>query len=181
MTTCPHCAVFLEVETYENFQILRCPQCNGHLIDCSRYESIKRIPKKTLTELENEARKEFKGDTSEPIRCPRCHIKMLKMPLPAPGFDLHFDLCSPCHLIWLDGGELAMAQLAHQASPAFRQSQKRKQRAAELEADPKRRAALDNAISKLPQTVSPFTGGFREAIFDALLRHPTSSYFGIRL
>jgi len=106
---------------------------------------------------------------------------MKKKPLSIPGFSLHFDLCVQCCLIWLDGGELAMAQLAYQATPAFRQSQNMKRQATELEADPKRKASLKKAISKLPQSSPFFMGGFGETVLDALLRHPTSSYFGTRL
>jgi len=181
MKTCPLCSIYLKPETYEGFRIFRCSQCNGHLLDLTRFESIKRIPEKPLPELESEAREEFKGDTAGPIRCPRCHLTMHKKPFTVPGFDLHVDVCRSCSLVWLDGGELAMAQLAHQGTPAFRHSQDMKRRASELEADPKRKALFKEAVSKLPDSTSPFTEGFCESILDALLSYPTSSYFGTRL
>ncbi len=181
MKSCPLCQVELTQGTYEGFRVFRCSQCNGLLLDTTRFESIKRIPEKTLPELETEAREEFIGDTAGPIRCPRCHLTMQKKPLTVPGFDLHVDVCRNCTLIWLDGGEMAMAQLAHQSTPAFRNSQDMKRRAAELEADPKRKAIFKDAVSKLPKAPSPFTDGFCESILDALLYHPTSSYFGTRL
>lgn len=181
MKNCPLCAVSLEPETYEGFRIFRCPQCQGHLVELSRYESIQRIPEKSLAELEAEAQAGFQGDHPEPIRCPRCHLKMVKQPIPIPGHSLYMDVCSACALAWFDGGELAMAQLGYQTSDAFRNAQDAKQRAADLEADPARKAAFEKAVKKLPRSVDPYTEGFREAIFNALLSHPTSSYFGTRL
>ena len=170
MRKCPICNVPLEPEAYEGFPVLRCPDCKGHLLDLARYESIKHAPEKSLVELEAEAKDGFAGDNANPIRCPRCHIAMEKRPLPAPGFDLHLDLCRACALVWLDGGELAMAQLAYQASPAFRDSQEMKRRAEALDADPGRKAAFDEAVAKLPEAPNPFREGLNEAFRDALFR-----------
>lgn len=181
MRTCPICAVPLAPETYEGFPLLRCPQCQGHLLDLSRYDAIQRIPQKSRAELEAEAQAGFQGDNPERIRCPRCRVTMFKKPIPVPGFSLHADLCVDCALVWLDGGELAMAQLAYQASPKFRETREMQRRAEALDADPARKAAFDEAVAKLPRSVDPFTEGFREAVFNALLNHPTSSYFGTRL
>jgi len=154
---CPVCHVALEAETYEGFAIQRCPQCRGTLLDAARYQAIQSIPEKTLAELEAEAQAGFQGDNSQPIRCPRCRGAMDKRPLPVPGFDhLHFDLCRGCALVWLDGGELALAQLAHQASPAFREKQEMQRRSAERDADPARKAAFEAALAKLPLEAEPF-------------------------
>ena len=175
--TCPLCAVPLVPEAYEGFPVLRCPNCAGHLLELTRYDSIRRVPEKSLAELEVEAQAGFRGDNPEPVRCPRCHGAMEKRPLAAPGFHLRLDLCRACALVWLDGGELAMAQLAHQATPAFQDAQKHKQRAAELAADPARKAAFDEALAKLPEARDPFREGVDEALRDALLRllfHPAN-------
>ena len=172
---CPLCAIPLEPETCEGFPILRCPGCQGHLLQLSRYESIKCLPDKTLAELEAEAKEGFQGDNSKPVRCPRCHLAMDKRPLPVPGFDLHVDLCRGCSLVWLDGGELALAQLAHQATPGFRDTQELKCRAAALEADPERKTAFEEALARLPQAADPFTEGLHEAVRDAffqIIAHP---------
>ncbi len=173
MRNCPICNVPLDPETYEGFPVLRCPDCQGHLLGLVRYDSIQRIPEKTLAELEAEAKAGFLGDNPVPIRCPRCHLAMEKRPLSAPGFDLHVDLCRACSLVWLDGGELAMAQLAYQANPAFQDAQKHKQRAADLEADPERKAAFDKAVSKLPRSADPFTEGLHDAVREAFLQIAT--------
>ena len=168
---CPICAVPLERETYEGFPLWRCPQCQGTLLDFSHYESIRSVCEKTLVELETEAQAGFQGDNPDPIRCPRCHLATVKRPLPVPGFDgLHLDFCRGCSLVWLDGGELALAQLAYQATPAFRDVQEMKRRAEALVADPARKAAFDEAVSKLPEAPDPFREGLGEAFRDALFR-----------
>ena len=167
---CPICQVPLAPETYEGFPIWRCPQCRGTLLDLSRYEAIRSVPEKSLAELEAEAQDGFAGDHPDPIRCPRCHLAMAKQPLPVPGCDdLHLDLCRGCALVWLDGGELAMAQLAYQATPAFREKQEMKRRAAERDADPERKAAFDEAIAKLPLDPHPFLEDSPHLVVDALL------------
>lgn len=176
---CPICAVPLEPETYEGFPVQRCPQCRGHLVDLARYEAIQRTPDKSLAELEAEAKDGFAGDNPAPLRCPRCHNAMRKQPLSVPGFALHMDVCRGCSLVWLDGGELAMAQLAHQASPGFRDTQELKRRAAELQADPERKAAFDEAVAKLPEPQGIFSGAFREALIDALFTY--RGRYGTRL
>jgi Zn-finger nucleic acid-binding protein len=170
MKNCPLCAVPLEPEAYEGLHILRCPQCQGHLLDLSRFDAIQRIPQTPLAQLEAEAREGGAGDNPGPIRCPRCHVTMFKKPLPVPGFSLRMDVCHDCHLVWLDGGELALAQLAHQASPAFRDIQEMKKRAEALDADPARKAAYDEAVAKLPERPNPVREGLNEAFRDALFR-----------
>lgn len=167
---CPICQVPLAPETYEGFPIWRCPQCRGTLLDLSRYEAIQSVPEKTLAELETEARDGFLGDHPAPIRCPRCHLAMGKQPLRVPGFDnLHLDFCRGCSLVWLDGGELALAQLAYQASPAFREKEEMKRRAAARDADPERKAAFDEAVAKLPLDPHPFFEESPHLVVDALL------------
>ena len=66
--TCPLCAVPLVPEAYEGFPVLRCPNCAGHLLELTRYDSIRRIPGKTLAELEAEAQAGFAGDHRVMVR-----------------------------------------------------------------------------------------------------------------
>lgn len=167
---CPICAVPLAPTAYEGLAVLRCPQCQGHLLELARYDALRRIPRKTIVELEAEAQTGFSGDTAAAIRCPRCHAAMSKRPLSVPAFALHVDVCVECALVWFDGGELALAQLAHQASPAFREVQEQKRRAEALAADPARQAAFDEAVAKLPEPQNPVRAGLTEAVWDAFLR-----------
>ena len=171
MRICPACNVALEPEDYEGFRLLRCPQCHGHLVELSRFEAIRSLARKPLSELESEALNDFSGDTPEPIRCPRCRRPMDKRPLPVPNVgNLHLDACRDCLLVWLDGGELALAQLAHQASPAYRNQAELRRRAESLEADPARKAAFDEAVSRLPLDCNPLSMDL-EASFADVLRH----------
>ena len=167
---CPVCNVPLRPETYEGLLIRHCPQCRGHLLEHARFDAIRRIPGQSLAELEAEAKAGFAGDTPAAIRCPRCRLTMIKRPLAVPGFDLHYDQCCACALVWLDGGELALAQLAYQGTPQFRETQEMKRRAEALDADPARKAAFDEAVSKLPEAPDPFREGLGEAFRDALFR-----------
>jgi len=167
---CPICAVPLEPEAYEGLRILRCPQCQGHLLERARLEAIQRIPEKSLAELEAEAQAGFQGDNAQGLRCPRCHRAMDKRPLAVPGFHLHVDVCRDCALAWLDGGELAMAQLAHQGSPKFRDTREQMRRAAARDADPARKAAFEAAVAKLPETRNPVVAGVGDAFSDAILQ-----------
>ena len=176
---CPLCAVPLAEEAYEGFPIQRCPQCQGTLLDLARLQAIRNVPEKSLAELEAEARAGFQDDNPALVRCPRCRGAMDKRPLAVPGFDLHLDLCRGCSLVWLDGGELALAQLAYQASPAFRDKQELKRRAAERDADPARKAAFDEAVAKLPEPPGILENSFREALFDALFTY--RGRYGTRL
>ncbi len=166
---CPHCRVPLETADYEGFRVWNCPQCRGHLLDLSRFEAIKRLPRKTLAELETEAREGFAGDHPEPVRCPRCHLRMAKRPLAMPGFDLHADVCVACALAWLDGGELALAQLGHQATPGFRDAAEMQRRHAALAADPERKAAFDEAVARLPRDAHPVSDDLQGFLAEALL------------
>ena len=176
LRNCPICNIPLEAETYEGFEIQCCPQCRGHLLQPDRFTAIQRLPEKSLAELEAEAKAGFTGDTAAILRCPRCRLRMTKLPLAVPGFDLHYDLCSACQMAWLDGGELALAQLAHQATPGFRDAQEQKRRHAELENDPERKAAFEQAVAKLPLPPNPFHAGLdealREALYQIAIGHP---------
>ena len=174
---CPVCHVALEPEDYEGIRVLRCPQCAGHLVELNRYEAIQRLPAKTLADLEAEARDGFRGDSSETLRCPRCRGAMRKQPLHVPGFDLHMDLCKGCALAWLDGGELAMAQLGHQSTPGFRDRQELKRRHEAMEIDPERQAAFKAAVAKLPREHDSLSQGLRESVVDALGRILFQSVF----
>ena len=180
--TCPVCNVPLKPETYEGLLIQHCPQCQGHLIERARLEALQRIPQKTPAELETEAQAGFTGDTASPLRCPRCRVTMFKRPLSVPGIQLHLDLCLDCQLVWLDGGELAMAQLAYQATPKFRDTQEMQRRAEALDADPERKAAYDETVAKLPLKPDLIQEGLNEAFRDALIRSLTRHrIFGFRL
>jgi len=155
MRLCPKCEVALTSVSYEGFRILQCPECKGYLVPLDRLESIKRAPRTPQEQLKEEARTEFKGDASAPVRCPRCHGPMEKTPLDVPMLTLQSDRCASCRLVWLDGGELALLQLAYEMSQQFLNAEDMKQRLRELEASPERKAQFEANLAQLPEPADP--------------------------
>ena len=155
MKNCPLCALPLEPVAYTGFGVLHCRQCRGHLVDTSRLASIKSVAGKSQAELKDEVTGGYHSDHAGPVKCPTCRMPMRKQPVPLPGLTLQLDVCKTCSLIWLDGGELALVQLDHRTTPAFRDAQQMKQRMAALEADPERKAAFEENLANLPDEADP--------------------------
>lgn len=165
MRKCPHCRCDLAPVTYEGHRILRCETCGGHLLSSSVRRGIEQTAGSTRPELAGEALARYRGRRTERIACPRCLRTMDRRSLGLPGVNADFDVCRDCDLLWLDGGELAMVQLNHEATAAFADSQEMRSRAAELESDPERRAKFQEALSRmplLPPDTSDFAPEFKE-------------------
>ena len=154
MKECPACGSSLARVSYEGFRVLHCERCGGHLVPLDRLESIKRASHKSPEELKREAAG-FAGDTVAAVRCPRCRAEMRKEPLDVAVVALHMDVCGSCRLAWLDGGELAVLQLAHEASQKSMNAAELRQRMRELEASPERKAQFEAALAKLPDAGTP--------------------------
>jgi Zn-finger nucleic acid-binding protein len=151
MRNCPHCRIPLILVDYEGFRIMSCGQCKGHLMYLSRLEPIKRITAKSQQELKDEAAADFKGDNTGKVKCSRCHAPMSKQDIRLPGLNLQIDVCRACSLIWLDGGELALAQLGHEAKGVFANAQELKRRMDEMEASPERKARFEEILARMPK------------------------------
>ena len=147
---CPACQVALVKEDYESVWALRCPSCRGALISRDRLARAERDPARPVALLQKEARAEHAGDTEGPVACPRCHAIMDKQTIKRGTASLHFDLCSACDLYWLDGGELALAQLLYETSPQGREARALQQRAQEAHLSPERQARFQAALDQLP-------------------------------
>jgi Zn-finger nucleic acid-binding protein len=150
MKKCPHCSCGLTQVDYEGFRVFQCGECRGHLVESQRLDCIKYLARKSTEELKAEAASEFRGSSPERVRCPRCHAPMVKEDMRLPGTALQMDVCRPCGLVWFDGGELALAQLGHQAGPLFDEAQEMKRRMEELEASPERKARFNESLDGLP-------------------------------
>ena len=131
--------------------------------------SIERLNHKTQEQLKSEASAEFSGSSSQRLRCPRCHLPMHKQAIDLPVLDLQYDICTGCSLVWLDGGELALVQLAYQSSSGFLNAQELKRRMQELEASPERKAIFRANLANLPETKHPVEEVLGEAL-DGVLR-----------
>ena len=130
---------------------MQCPSCKGHLLPMDRLASIKRADRKSHNELKSEGTGEFKGSSAQQLKCPRCHMTMRKRPLDPPSQELHADVCESCSLVWLDGGELAVAQLSYQTSKEFHAAQEMKQRIRDIENSPERKAEFESNLAALPE------------------------------
>lgn len=147
---CPTCDVNLQREDYESSWAMRCPSCRGALLSTSRLEHIKRDGARSPDLLKKEARAEHWSDTEEPIPCPRCHAVMKKLPLTRGAATLHLDHCRACDLIWLDGGELALAQLIYETSPQGREARLLQHRALAASMSEERQARFERALARMP-------------------------------
>jgi len=111
---CPVCRVPLKDVRYEGFWLRLCATCKGFLAERHVAEGIERRRIRTRAELESEL-KDLSRDSPGPLTCPRCRGEMGQRPL-LPPLPTHLDHCDFCGLIWFDGGELAMFQLAYETS-----------------------------------------------------------------
>lgn len=155
MKRCPICRVDLVPVDYEGFRVMQCGQCFGHLVSLQRFDSIKRIDRKSQDELKSEASSVFTASSRQMLKCPRCHAPMCKQSTDLPVLDLQTDVCRHCDLVWLDGGELALLQLGYQATGKFMNAQEFKRRMQELEASPERKARFEANLAKLPKAKDP--------------------------
>ncbi|HAK95736.1 MAG TPA: hypothetical protein DCM87_12250 [Planctomycetes bacterium] len=150
MKRCPRCRIDLVMTEYEGFRVAHCAQCRGYLLDLARAEGLKRTNRKTTEELKAETLAEYKGDCSDRAKCPVCALPMDRTSLGLPGVAMCADVCRRCGLMWLDGGELALAQLAYQATPRCVEAEELKRRMRELESSPERKAAFEANLAGLP-------------------------------
>lgn len=151
MKHCPGCDAELVKEAYEGVAVWRCAKCRGALLPKYKLEMIRHQREREPDALKREAAAEFTGDTQRMIRCPRCGAHMEKRPLAGPYARLTMDYCHSCTCVWLDGGELAIAQLIFEDSGRGRDSLERKHRMAELDADPERRARFEADLARMPE------------------------------
>jgi len=153
MKTCPKCRCGLRLEDYEQTNIARCEQCRGVFLPPYKLEIISHRRERSEHELKIEAKTDYRADTLEALRCPGCGRRMVKNPLASRYTTLAVDVCKHCHGLWLDGGELALAQLVFQASTQGRESAEFQRRMATLESDPDRRRQFEDAMAKLPESL----------------------------
>ncbi len=155
MRRCPVCGAAMENIDYEGFRLRHCHACGGHLIPAARLKAIQQRDAIPRGELQEEVRARFTASTAEPVRCPRCRITMRKQDVRLPVVRVQTDVCAPCGLVWLDGGELALLQLAHEATDTFADRRALQQRAMELETSPERKARFMEDLARLPDAPSP--------------------------
>ena len=110
---CPTCQTELKRIFYGGAPVFRCFDCAGYLVSEKRFCTVIRCDAASIELLKNEVILESKADTTHKIKCPRCFYPMLKLKLEWLG-SITIDVCGndKCGHLWLDGGELARAQLS---------------------------------------------------------------------
>jgi len=101
---CPACHTPLAGGRLDGHSLLFCQRCEGLLIEMENFVSV--INAARAREEQSGTippRRQTPGDRT--IDCPACHRPMLSHFYGGPG-NLVIDTCEPCHLNWLDPGEL---------------------------------------------------------------------------
>jgi Zn-finger nucleic acid-binding protein len=179
MKHCPACSVILIDETYDGVAVWRCRKCHGVLLQKYKLEMIRHRRARDRETLTKEAKAEFSQDTKRQIRCPRCFEHMDKRSLAGKYGNLKFDFCKVCEAVWLDGGELAIAQLAFAASGRGRASLESQQRMREFETDTERKAEFQANLARMPdelpvsienETLADIEAGLFKSLFRFVFR-----------
>jgi Zn-finger nucleic acid-binding protein len=161
---CPACkTISLQRETYEGFNVDKCPECLGHLIPRLRQQGISRQSKLSPEDLEHQVLLERGEDSQKLLGCPRCGDRMRKLNKARPT-PFKIDHCIKCDVLWLDGGELALMQLSYESSAQAEESREMRRRWEEMSDE--RRAQFRENLRKLPKE-SPQGGGLWSELFDA--------------
>ncbi|MEQ8789985.1 MAG: zf-TFIIB domain-containing protein [Pirellulaceae bacterium] len=124
---CPICNSPMVRQIRANFSLKHCEQCQGHLVDYDRLATIKRSKERDVQALMQEVGEAPGIDSLQRVRCPQCHEVMRKKRLPPPA-DFCIDICQPCNLVWLDGGELASYTLHYQISEQAQEAEEMRRR-----------------------------------------------------
>ena len=80
---------------------------------------------------------------------------------------VEFDTCRNCGAFWFDAGELAMVQQAYEAGPRRKQAEIMKQRYAEMEASPERRARFEKNLAAMPKGPDGLIGAIGQGLTES--------------
>ena len=157
----------LDYTQYDGFRVMKCNKCKGYLLAKRHLDNIERMHKKSQSLLQEELSVEFTGSTDGKIRCPICYKKMDKREFKRTTLSIHADACEACGLVWLDGGELALLQLAYMTTGKYVDAEENKFRMQEVNASLARKAEYEKNLAQLPdEETDDLTEFFREIIND---------------
>ena len=113
---CPVCEVQLKSTPYEGVTVHLCPQCRGTLVEADRLRAIERRRERQWSEAELQAvaTRVASSDGAPHRRCPRCLMFMDRIDASWDACVFHLDRCEACKVIWLDPGELDLAQAKYE-------------------------------------------------------------------
>ena len=149
---CPSCAKALASANYEGSPLWHCPGCRGRLVEKKRLKAIREKRGRTTDELTGEAEGEMGAGSAGPVPCPKCAVPMSKEAGPGP-VPFETDVCGACGLVWFDGGELALVQLACEAAKEDERSAELTRRLEDLSAGARR--SFDDKLSALRDGLVP--------------------------
>lgn len=101
MFQCPQCQRQLRRHRGPAGPFWACPTCQGHTFTVATLRKV--APRRAVLALWQRAREE---GAKAGQRCPSCDRAMREVATPAPSGELPIDVCTGCHLIWFDAGEL---------------------------------------------------------------------------
>lgn len=104
--TCPHCAIKLQPTKYGDKVAWTCAACSGASFNLAVLRD--EIDHAVVAQFWQQAR----SAALAAARCPSCRRAMRLIAHRAARASLDADICVPCQLVWLDGGELEVIQQA---------------------------------------------------------------------
>jgi Zn-finger nucleic acid-binding protein len=169
MRSCPNCSIPLTRATYEGITVDVCSECRGHLVEGVRLKGIQRKISTSHDQLLDQA-KRYLGSSVHAIVCPACS-SMMKKESTSSLIEFELDVCPSCHIVWLDGGELALLQIAYETTHQSKSAEEFKRRVRELELDPARKARFEHNLAQLPEGRDDLVEVFGETVGEGLARN----------
>jgi Zn-finger nucleic acid-binding protein len=146
---------------YEGVRAWRCRNCRGYLVGRHGAEGIKKRRARKRGDLETESVRERGPDIRVDQPCPKCFATMGKERLRKP-VPILLDRCKRCDLLWFDGGELALFQMAYEAGQKGRTGATFRRRLETM--SPERRRQFEENLRRLPSASYDFSGAVGSAL-----------------
>jgi Zn-finger nucleic acid-binding protein len=102
---CPVCHDLLVAAEVASEPVLYSQRCHGMLLKQGIFADVVRYLGERAPDSYGPARALNRDDLRRPLHCPHCGRLMQTHPYYGPG-NIVIDMCMPCRLVWLDGGEL---------------------------------------------------------------------------
>jgi Zn-finger nucleic acid-binding protein len=100
---CPRCSGDLSQISYlEKVFIFSCPACHGQAVTMSGLRAIG-IDEESIKKIWSAA---VNGQTSKELPCPECNDLMQSLKIDDGQTVFFIDVCTMCHVLWFDLGEL---------------------------------------------------------------------------
>lgn len=115
---CPLCKVPLNHAALEHRRLVYCTRCHGSMIPMVVFADLVDILRSRRSSGVAASHPPDTHELDRSLHCPQCSKKM-DTHFYAGGGSVVIDDCSPCELIWLDGGELSAIATAPDHSKRY--------------------------------------------------------------